>query len=594
MPAERPRVRVKRLVLFGALVLLLALLLEMNRWLPGGWPGGGGARGIRPLSVALGADPSRLEPPTEPSPDWKPEQGVRVEVVGPEGSAVDGWRVGVGARGSADGPARGGSSVLLQARELAQEGVRVSYPTGQVRHVPPEGLPLMPVWRVVLPTPRLEPLRQPGDLVVQVLDAVSGAPLSEASVFGPLRPAPVLTGADGRAVLAGLSERAPLRVTHPGHFDALAVGHAGLSEPLRVRLSPQVALALTLRDPTSGAEAEFTSARIQDAQGDLLWQSEPPGPRNLTSLKALLPGDRLRGARLRVEAPGRPPTDLALPTASGDASLAPLGRRLLFALRGPDGRTLPPRAATVRLGSALGSPPEGESAGLDVRVQPTRDGRLEVLVPQGGEASVVVEADGFAPAVATVSPSDSEGTREVTLSAGIRIPVQVLDVRGRPVREAQVLAVSVVGGVRVQVEALTDAQGRARVGPVPAGPAELYAKAPGKAWDGTSLTAEPAMGTQELRLLPGATLSLVVESPIGAPLAGVHVLIHPADDGPPDRRPPDLAPWRTDARGVLRVDDLPLRAYRLQLALPGHVDETLFDVRPGAVIYFATLVERGP
>ena len=50
--------RPKRLGLLLLAILLLALLLEMNRWLPGGWPGGGGG-GFKKLDVMPGLDPAR-------------------------------------------------------------------------------------------------------------------------------------------------------------------------------------------------------------------------------------------------------------------------------------------------------------------------------------------------------------------------------------------------------------------------------------------------------------------------------------------------------------------------------------------------------
>src|SRR5688500_16282658 len=111
MASERPTVRPQRLALLLLLALLLALLLELNRWLPGGWPGGGGQSGFRTLEVAAGTDPERLTAPAAPSPDWKPEHGVRIEVRAPEGTAQKDWRVGVGGRSALEGPGIG-SDVL--------------------------------------------------------------------------------------------------------------------------------------------------------------------------------------------------------------------------------------------------------------------------------------------------------------------------------------------------------------------------------------------------------------------------------------------------------------------------------------------------
>jgi hypothetical protein len=307
------------------------------------------------------------------------------------------------------------------------------------------------------------------------------------------------------------------------------------------------------------------------------------------TVEAQVPADRLDGARLVVDAPGRPRTFAPLPEKGGRVALAPAGRAIDVTLRDTSGKSVPASAATVRYAASGAGAPDRESEGVEVRVRADAEGRLRVHVPDGVDATIVVESAGHAPVALRVDPGDSAGARDAVPSAGIRVPVRVLDARGRPVREARVLARSVVEGLRVTVEAQTDAEGVARVGPVAPGSVELLAHKPGHAWGGKTETAASAMGRVELRLFPGAPLRLVVESPLGAPLEGVHVTPLPLDGGPGDVLPPDALPWRTGADGALVVEDLPLRAYRLHLALPGHAEETLQDVRPGAVTYFATL-----
>ena len=53
---------------------------------------------------------------------------------------------------------------------------------------------------------------------------------------------------------------------------------------------------------------------------------------------------------------------------------------------------------------------------------------------------------------------------------------------------------------------------------------------------------------------------------------------------------PDERPWRTDAHGMLVVEDLPDREMDLYLSRPGFSDEVLGRVRPGSATVFATLV----
>src|SRR5262245_52262835 len=89
MPPRR-RLHFKRLLALIVLVLLCLLLLELNRFLPGVWPGGGGKTGSRPVATGLKDDPSRVRPPDRPAGEAERPAGLRVEVVAPPGDAADG------------------------------------------------------------------------------------------------------------------------------------------------------------------------------------------------------------------------------------------------------------------------------------------------------------------------------------------------------------------------------------------------------------------------------------------------------------------------------------------------------------------------
>src|SRR5262245_46875689 len=134
MANERRHPRPKRVLLFLVLALLLALLLEMNRWLPGGWPGGGESSGFRALNVAEGTDPADLRTPRAPGTDLRPDQGVRIEVRAADGSAAKGWRAAVGGTSAFDAPAPDTASLDLRDKTVLREGVRITWPGGQVRH----------------------------------------------------------------------------------------------------------------------------------------------------------------------------------------------------------------------------------------------------------------------------------------------------------------------------------------------------------------------------------------------------------------------------------------------------------------------------
>src|SRR5262245_52959070 len=80
----RKRLHFKRLLALIVLVLLCLLLLELNRFLPGFWPGGGGKTGSRPVATGLKDDPSRVRPPDRPAgAAERPAALLRVEVVAP-------------------------------------------------------------------------------------------------------------------------------------------------------------------------------------------------------------------------------------------------------------------------------------------------------------------------------------------------------------------------------------------------------------------------------------------------------------------------------------------------------------------------------
>src|SRR5436190_3954863 len=90
MAGER-RSRFRRLAALLLLALLVFLLLELNRFLPGAWPGGGGDAGMRRVEVGAKPDPSRLVPSENPPPETRPQAPrVRIVLRDPEGKALTG------------------------------------------------------------------------------------------------------------------------------------------------------------------------------------------------------------------------------------------------------------------------------------------------------------------------------------------------------------------------------------------------------------------------------------------------------------------------------------------------------------------------
>ncbi len=592
--ADRPRPRPARLMLLLVLCVLLCLLFELHRFLPGGWPGGAGASGFRRLDVAGGEDPTRVRRPEGWRPDWTPADGVTLSVRGPEATTAERWRVSVGESGAPVGPEAGGDHLRLLDRALGQEGFSLRWPQGVLSHgAPPSDDPL-PTWRVALPAAPLAPRLQPQPVVVEVRAAEDGAPLAGAKVRVDGKPTSVPTDAEGRARLPGLKGLTVLEVASDGRLPARVFAHPQSGAPVVVALERPVTLDVALLDPLTRQPAEVEGARLLAADGSVLWELPPQKPGRSTRLQASLPSSALAEARLEVDASGRPRTRTRLEPGASEVLLAEPGRRIEVRARDVNGAATRISGAQVRYDAATPRTGEREDAGVLERRVPDADGVLRVAVPAAGAAEIVVESAEHAPAYLRVDPNDSAGAREVTFEVGLRVPVLVLDLRGRPVREATIVARAVVGGMRVEARATTNAEGRARVGPLPAGAVEVLAHAAGRAWSARAAEAQAPMEAIELRLAPGAPLRLRVETPWGAPLAGVSVAAVPDDDGPADVEPPEPERWTTDASGTLRVADLPLRPYRLRLELAGHASETLYDVTPGPVWYFATLVPQAP
>ncbi|MFM8980891.1 MAG: hypothetical protein ACKOSS_10595 [Planctomycetia bacterium] len=581
-----------RLALLLGTVLLLVVLLEMHRCLPGGWPGGGGPGGFRRLDVGEGSDPAQLARAEGWKPDWKPRDGVTMRVRLPGGTDAPGWRATAGDGGQAEGPERGGDRVLLRDASYQSQGFSVRWGADSVlTHAAPPASEATPTWRVALPAAALPARLGPRSVTLSVVRAGSGAPLAGAKVRVGDELAPRST--DERGHLAVPTLRALTRVTveAEGHAPAEAWVHPQAAADARIELSPLLTLWTPFLDAGSRAETPILAGRLVARDGRVLWEAVRTPSARPARIEAQVPAASLRGARLSVQSEGRPLTEVAFEPGTREVLLADRGRALTLTARGSDGQPVALRTAQASYAAGgRGAPSEGR--GVLERLEPGRDGSMRLVVPADAPATVVVESGQHAPAVVRIDGQEPGGAREVRLEAGVRVPVLVLDRRGRPVRDAQVLARVVLDGVRVEVEARTDPEGRARVGPLPAGPCEVLAHAPGKAWAARAAEARNPMQDIELRLLPGAPLRLQVASPFGVPLAGVRVTAVPTDEGPAPVEPPGAPEWVTDAAGRLLMPDLPLRAWRLRLELPGWQAETLDAITPGPIWYFATLVEE--
>ncbi len=579
---SRPRLSLRRWLGVAALLLLLALLLELNRFFPGTWPGGGSHGAPRPGADAAGAaapDPARVAPPGGLPADGLPHAGVRVSLRLASGRPATDLRVA--AEGDPAGEVSADPAGTLGLRPPLGEGFGVRAAGGTLHH---RAGAAAREWVVYLPSHPLPGEAEPGEVRLVVRQAEDGAPLEGAEVRRRDAPGALRTDAGGEAPLPHLPVRAEVEIRAPGRRSER---HwlSGL-EPGRVEVRLERVQAVELPG------ADWESPRLVDPLAD-----GPPLP---------LARDPQRGLwRAEVEA-GRAARLLVVGQRRRGAGLEGVAQPLVAALAGaapPPGRPVRLRVLGVRDHAPLAGvrvrararPPLGGSAAetpFEVLSEATSNaaGEVDLWVPAGAPFTLSSEHPLHAPRARAYLAEDATDRIDWALEPALHAPIEVVDERGAPLAGAQVLARqdAAVGGARAR--GTCDAAGRIEVGPLAPGEAEVFARAEGHAWARAAIRVGPAMGSVRLVLAPGDRLRLKVEDHVGRPLAGVRVLLHPEPPGPPWVEPPDAPPLETDADGGLVVDFLPRVAFRAELLREGYRPERLHGLWPGPALYFATLL----
>lgn len=587
------RRRPRRILWILVLALLLWLLLELNRWLPGSWPGGGGRTGSRPTPTGSEPDPLRLRPDVRPPPPVAPKTPtVRVVLHVPAGAT--GGPFTVGAR-SADGRTLTftGTEVLgiegmtpdqVEDLVVERDGKRLvhgPFPRG----TGPEIAVAWPRVPLTASTPRTSLTT-----VLRVTDE-TGAPVAKAEVHVTGRPggdAVTSTDEGGHAQVAlPVAGRVRICATADGFGEACIDASMRSSEPLEVRLPRMVHRQARLVDPATGEGLRATAVRLRGADGVV--RDLPPPEGGFDRVEVTWPRTRLAGGSVEVEVAGRPLLRAPLET-------------LPETLAVPDGRTV--EVAVSRAAGAVGRIPVAvrwaPAAGLEpsetdlvtARATTDAEGRVRLAVPRGRAAEVLLEPEDGAPLGLSI-PAEGTDSLPAPIQPGIALAIRVETADGKPVAGANVVALARAGRATVRRRALTADDGTATLPPVAAGRLEVYARRPGYAWAVATVDARAGMEPTRLTLAPGRRLRLVVEGPEGLPIAGVSVRSVARADasaGAPDPMDPDGLPWTTDADGVLVVEDLPDREVDLYLGHAGYQEEVLARVRPGATTWFATLV----
>ncbi|MCG3135506.1 MAG: hypothetical protein HMLKMBBP_03165 [Planctomycetes bacterium] len=285
---------------------------------------------------------------------------------------------------------------------------------------------------------------------------------------------------------------------------------------------------------------------------------------------------------------------------------------------------------TGRVTSADGAP----VAGCEVTIHRDAMGALAMFIPMGQgtnlpgpdpsartgpDGSYVVEgvAAGSMKFAATaagyldarsesvvVSPRETTSDVNFVLVRESSLAGRVTDAQGRPVAGAEVgVSAPSEGVMRLASQmfggswrtATTGADGAYRVGQVTEGEHEVFCEAPGMLRQQTKITLPPqGSATMDFRLLPGHSVSGVVLTPAGAPLADATVKVaSPAPNtGNPMMQafmPGPSKSVKSGADGRFTADGLPDGPYAVTATARGYLEAKQEGVVPGAADVSLTL-----
>ncbi|MDJ0521533.1 MAG: carboxypeptidase-like regulatory domain-containing protein [Planctomycetota bacterium] len=607
----RARTRAKRTVYLLLALAILLLLLELNRWLPGTWPGGGGG-GFRSAGTAgvedtersgerdapptdEQEDPGAVTPPDTPPPAWPPKRGVVVEVRGPDGELAEGWRLGVGDGGAEGRQPDAEGTLRIRDKQVFAQGFRIRSAAGVLRHR--EGTDARVArWSIHLPAGKLPATARRPRVPVRVVDATTGKPIEGAQVDFEVGGMDATQTTDARGVaMVRVLDANPVEVRV--RKEGLVTTEALLSP--REAGTPEIAIdeAIELEVAYAPSPSSVLKAHLLDAEGNTLAEGKVSVRGAGTGQRATFQtGKRsLEGAWLETTV-GTPRGTFTFRRPATDATRAldvPDAKEIAVQVREVSGRVVPNARVRVEMDTYDGPGAEDEPrTNAGAMLTSAADGTLSFVVPAGARTRLLVDVPNAAPMARTLTPVDGTDTLEFTADEGVRIPVLVRDADGRPLVGARVLARTSIEGMRLVRETVTDAQGRARLGTFAPGSVEVFAQAKGHAAVAQVADAASAMGTVELQLARGYPLRVVIEDPFGRALQDVDVEITPSGGGAPLVVMPSGAAHVTDKDGVCALPAVPDGRYDVTLTKPGYETQKLRKVRPGAVTYYGTLVKR--
>lgn len=611
------RLHPSRWLLALLLLLLVLFLLELNQWLPGTWPGGGGGGWQARALPAPAATPPSSGDPGEGRPEApervrprdsrpageRPDEStlVTVAVQGPDGTLLHGWRLGLGSGGPEEFAPRPSGLLALDRATLKRMGFRIRHEGGLVRHLAPrEEVPND--WLVAWPTTRLPAARVPQSLQLVLTDAASNTPLADRVVewqaAGSGETGRATSDAEGMVQIPkGTSDL--IRATLPGDgpkspskWFSLREGHGRIEWPVE---AVDEELPLVRFQSVTRPSAVFWSVPGRPGVLPLTLVPDETHPYRYTVVgrSTTLPGARVEArfdfadggdALLPLYAPvGREPQSIAFETRG---------------LAGPNGEPLP-AGTWVEVFAPLAGGPPGD-AGIHATIHARSDGHSPTVLHaplDSGELEAVIRSPRHAP---TAVRMPAGGSATVALEAGRSIGVAVFDEAGRPVPGVQVAARVSVGSGQTRVDAVAGkSPGLFRLGPL--GPEALDVRVTGFGWAGQEKPLEAAgeatppidtdAPTLRFTMLKGLGQTVVVSSPSGLPIRDAAVHVFPDDNGVPWVEPDGATPARTDDWGHAVVPPvLPDRIVQLQVVAPGYSSAIVSGVKPGRSICYVTLV----
>ncbi len=577
---SKPRFRIRRTLLLLVLLVLLALLLELNRWLPGTWPGGGGsgwmARAL-PTPTRADDDPARTElaeapdvrvaAPAARSPDTTrdplPEAStIELRILDAAGRPVSDATLGAGGAGALDLESNADGVARVRRDDVRSSGVRIRRGAHDVRHVGSARASDDALWIVHLPSMRTPPLKTFQERTVRFEDGLADVRFEVLAPDGEVL-ARLASDENGLARIERTLDVVRLRFPDRPGADSPWIS---LREPEPAVVRPDARRSRTriVVDPDGSVRIETTGTPTGEEIG--VWWDDP-----------------VHGVKLAWKTTDDPST------LSAEAT-----RLLTVPLRVTSERPIDADTPwTVEVSGTIEAGTRDDVAN-ELTVTRTGQGPLEsALVPAGlTNPHALVQVAGRGPVWVELDTKSEDGTA-ISLAPGAMLDVDVTLAPGVDPATLVVEASASIDDRRpFRLTDRSTSAGPRRLGPLPSGAVDVLVHAHGAVPVATSTTVASGESRSlaiELRE-QGHALHLKVHTVAGLPIEGARVVLSTEDVGPPLLLPERYAERRTDADGFASFPAiLPDRPLRIQVEAADLRTADIRNVRPGPGLHLLTL-----